>query len=89
MSEGKQFWANRWNVIDGVILCAVCGAIFMGSIDDFGEEWQIGNLFGASVVALRYSIQIFRLLRLIKVSKDIHEQKKYQGMISLKPGVDL
>lgn len=47
------------------------------------------NTLGAIIMTIRYILQIYRVIFLLKVSKEIHDQQKYQGMINLKPGVNL
>lgn len=41
---------------------------------------------GAIIMAIRYFIQISRVIFLLKVTREIQEQQKYKGMINLKPG---
>ena len=89
MSEKGKFWLNRWNIIDVFIFFAVIGSILVTCAYVDGLHHSTGNSFGAVMVAARYTLQIVRFGMLIKVSKEIHDQKKYQGMISLKPGLDL
>lgn len=41
-----------------------------------------------SIRVIRYVVQIYRVVALAKVSKDLHEERKYQGMVNLKIGTD-
>jgi hypothetical protein len=44
---------------------------------------------GAILMSIRYIVQACRLVLLVKTAKEIHEQKKYEGMINLKIGIGI
>jgi hypothetical protein len=44
---------------------------------------------GAVIMAIRYIVQIYRLIVLVKTTKEIREMHKYQGMINIKVGASI
>ncbi len=69
MSERHKFWLNRWNIIDILIFFAVIGSIFITCTHSDNLHHNTCNTFGATMVTIRYTIQIIRLLLLLKTSK--------------------
>lgn len=81
-TEKHDFWLNKWNIVDVCILCFIVTSILF--------DWILaGNKMGVGLMIMRYSLQIYRVFVLAKLSKDLHDQQKYQGMVDLKSGMDV
>jgi hypothetical protein len=69
MSEKHAFCLNRWNMLDVLIFFAVLVSIFDTCAHKNDLHHHAGNIFGTTMVAIRYSVQVIRILLLIKASR--------------------
>lgn len=72
MSEKTKFLTNKWNLIDIAIFIIVLISI---TIAFTHADWVLhnkDNALGAAIMVTRYGIQIYRVLMLLLVSKEIH-----------------
>lgn len=81
-TEKSKFWLSIWNIVDVCILCFIVASILF--------DWILaGSQTGAGLMIVRYSLQIYRVLVLAKMSKDLHDEQKYQGMVNLQSGMEV
>lgn len=72
MSEKTQFIKNNWNLIDIAIFVIVLISITIAFTHADWMHHNKDNVLGASIMVTRYGIQIYRVLMLLLVSKEIH-----------------
>lgn len=72
MSEKSKFLANKWNLIDIAIFAIVIISITIAFTHADWMHHNKDNALGAAIMVTRYGIQIYRVLMLLLVSKEIH-----------------